>query len=72
MNQLNCNEFALQRVPEITRRHPLGLPPSIVACEVYQKRSQMHGRPKSFPLLRHYAYGKTVVDFSSRQALSGC
>lgn len=49
MNQLNCNEFAPQRVPEITRRHPLGLPPSIVACEVYQKHSQLHGCVKSFP-----------------------
>ena len=33
----------------MTRRHPLGLPPSIVACEVYQKRPQLHGCTKSFP-----------------------
>jgi hypothetical protein len=49
VNQLICNEFALQQVLKITKRHPLGLTPSIVACEVYQKAPRLHGGEISFP-----------------------
>lgn len=71
MNQLICNEFAPQRVPEITRRHPLGLPPSIVACEVYQKRPQLHGCTKSFPWRHCIPAGLPSVEIALNASIRG-